>query len=121
MPLVLVLLLLGTGLTVAGIVLGGYTTRRRGFYYSAPGVVLVVLALLLTAGLNDTVYYPSTGANIQNGLTIRNSSSGRYTLTVMSYVSLFIPFVVAYIAYVWHSMGRHKIDKQEIKDDPDTY
>lgn len=121
MPLVLVLLLLGTGLTLAGIVLGGYTTRRRGFYYSAPGVVLVVLALLLTAGLNDTVYYPSTGANIQNGLTIRNSSSGRYTLTVMSYVSLFIPFVVAYIAYVWHSMGRHKIDKQEIKDDPDTY
>ena len=121
MPLVLILLLLGTGLTVAGIVLGGYTTRRRGFYYSAPGVVLVVLALLLTAGLNDTVYYPSTGANIQNGLTIRNSSSGRYTLTVMSYVSLFIPFVVAYIAYVWHSMGRHKIDKQEIKDDPDTY
>ncbi len=121
MPLVLVLLLLGTGLTVAGIVLGGYTARRRGFYYSAPGVVLVVLALLLTAGLNDTVYYPSTGANIQNGLTIRNSSSGRYTLTVMSYVSLFIPFVVAYIAYVWHSMGRHKIDKQEIKDDPDTY
>ena len=121
MPLVLVLLLLGTGLTLAGIVLGGYTAHRRGFYYSAPGVVLVVLALLLTAGLNDTVYYPSTGANIQNGLTIRNSSSGRYTLTVMSYVSLFIPFVVAYIAYVWHSMGRHKIDKQEIKDDPDAY
>lgn len=121
MPLVLVLLLLGTGLTLAGIVLGGYTAHRRGFYYSAPGVVLVVLALLLTAGLNDTVYYPSTGANIQNGLTIRNSSSGRYTLTVMSYVSLFIPFVVAYIAYVWHSMGRHKIEKQEIKDDPDAY
>ena len=121
MPLVLVLLLLGTGLTLAGIVLGGYTAHRRGFYYSAPGVVLVVLALLLTAGLNNTVYYPSTGANIQNGLTIRNSSSGRYTLTVMSYVSLFIPFVVAYIAYVWHSMGRHKIDKQEIKDDPDAY
>lgn len=121
MPLVLVLLLLGTGLSVAGIVLGGYTDHRRGFYYSAPGVVLVVLALLLTAGLNDTVYYPSTGANIQNGLTIRNSSSGRYTLTVMSYVSLFIPFVVAYIAYVWYSMGRRKIDKQEIKDDPDIY
>ena len=115
MPLVLVLLLLGTGLSV------GYTDHRRGFYYSAPGVVLVVLALLLTAGLNDTVYYPSTGANIQNGLTIRNSSSGRYTLTVMSYVSLFIPFVVAYIAYVWYSMGRRKIDKQEIKDDPDIY
>lgn len=121
MPLVLVLLLLGTGLSVAGIALGGYTDHRRGFYYSAPGVVLVVLALLLTAGLNDTVYYPSTGANIQNGLTIRNSSSGRYTLTVMSYVSLFIPFVVAYIAYVWYSMGRRKIDKQEIKDDPDIY
>lgn len=121
MPLVLVLLLLGTGLTVAGIVLEGYTDHRRSFYYSAPGVVLVVLALLLTAGLNDTVYYPSTGANIQNGLTIRNSSSGRYTLTVMSYVSLFIPFVVAYIAYVWYSMGRRKIDKQEIKDDPDIY
>ena len=121
MPLVLAILLFGVGLTLTGIILAGYTTIRRGFYYSAPGVVLVVVALLLTAGFNNTVYYPAAGQYIQNGLTIQNSSSGHYTLTVMSYVSLFIPVVIAYIAYVWYSMGRHKIDKQEMKDDPDAY
>lgn len=121
MPLVLALLLFGVGLTLTGIILSGYTTIKRGFYYSGAGVVLVVFALLLTAGLNNTVYYPATGQYIQNGLTIQNSSSGRYTLTVMSYVSLFIPIVIGYIAYTWYSMGRHKIDKQNMKDDPSAY
>ena len=121
MPLVLALLLFGVGLTLTGIILSGYTTIKRGFYYSGAGVVLVVFALLLTVGLNNTVYYPATGQYIQNGLTIQNSSSGRYTLTVMSYVSLFIPIVIGYIAYTWYSMGRHKIDKQNMKDDPSAY
>ena len=121
MPLVLALLLFGVGLTLTGIILSGYTTIKRGFYYSGAGVVLVVFALLLTIGLNNTVYYPATGQYIQNGLTIQNSSSGRYTLTVMSYVSLFIPIVIGYIAYTWYSMGRHKIDKQNMKDDPSAY
>lgn len=121
MPLVLSLLLLGIGLTLTGVILAGYTATRRGFYYTAPGVVLAVTALLLTVGFNDTVYYPATGQYIQNGLTIRNSSSGHYTLAAMSYVSLLIPFVIAYIAYVWHAMGRHKVDKQEVKDDPNAY
>lgn len=121
MPLVLALLLFGIGLTLTGIILSGYTTIKRGFYYSGAGVVLVVFALLLTVGLNNTVYYPATGQYIQNGLTIQNSSSGRYTLTVMSYVSLFIPIVIGYIAYTWYSMGRHKIDKQNMKDDPSAY
>lgn len=121
MPLVLALLLFGIGLTLTGIILSGYTTIKRGFYYSGAGVVLVVFALLLTVGLNNTVYYPASGQYIQNGLTIQNSSSGRYTLTVMSYVSLFIPIVIGYIAYTWYSMGRHKIDKQNMKDDPSAY
>ena len=121
MPLVLALLLFGVGLTLTGIILSGYTTIKRGFYYSGAGVVLVVFALLLAVGLNNTVYYPATGQYIQNGLTIQNSSSGRYTLTVMSYVSLFIPIVIGYIAYTWYSMGRHKIDKQNMKDDPNAY
>lgn len=121
MPLVFAVLLLGVGLTLTGIILSGYTTIRRGFFYSGAGVVLVVFALLLTAGLNNTVYYPACGQYIQNGLTIQNSSSGRYTLIVMSYVSLFIPVVVAYIAYVWYSMDKKRIDKQNIKEDNHTY
>ena len=69
------------------------------------GAVLVVLSLLLCAGLNDTAYYPST-ADLNSSLTIANSCSSEFTLSVMSVVSLIIPFVLAYIAYVWRKMDK---------------
>ena len=50
---------------------------------SAGRGLLAVMALLLLAGWNDTAYYPST-AELQSSLTIRNSSSGEFTLRVMS-------------------------------------
>ncbi|MDY0194499.1 MAG: cytochrome d ubiquinol oxidase subunit II [Sulfurovaceae bacterium] len=77
------------------------------------GTVLVVMALLLNVGLNGTVYYPSV-YNIQHSLTIQNSSGSHYTLAAMSYASLMVPFVLAYISYVWYLMDRVKITEDEI-------
>ncbi len=121
MPLVGIAFVGGVAGVLAGIAIGGYTKSKSGIYYAGTGALLAVFALLLCAGLNDTVYYPATGRYIQNGLTIENSSSGRYTLVVMSYVSLLVPFVIAYIAYVWRSMDKKRIDKQNIKEESHTY
>ena len=79
-----------------------------------------VLCLLLTAGYNDTAYYPSL-TDPQSSLTIYNSSSSRFTLYVMSIVSLLIPFVVAYIWYVWRSMNRVRISEKELGKEDHPY
>ena len=120
MPVVLVMLLAGVVLVLFGIWKGGFTTSRKGFWFTAPGTVLVVMAVFFLAGFNNTAYYPST-ADLQSSLTIRNSSSSYFTLTVMSWVSLLIPFVVAYIAYAWHAMDRKKITKDEIEGTQHKY
>lgn len=91
----------------------------RGIWFAGSGVVLVVLALLLSAGWNHTAYYPSN-ADLQSSLTLANSCSSKFTLQTMSVVSLLVPFVVAYIAYVWYLMDKKKIDKAELKED-DVY
>ena len=85
----------------------------KGIWPGGIGVVLVVLVLLLCAGWNHTAYYPSN-ADLQSSLTIANSCSSEFTLRAMSVVSLFIPFVLGYIAYVWYLMDRKKIDAKEI-------
>ena len=85
----------------------------KGIWPGGIGVVLVVLVLLLCAGWNHTAYYPSN-ADLQSSLTIANSCSSEFTLRAMSVVSLFIPFVLGYIAYVWYLMDRKKIDAKEV-------
>ena len=84
------------------------------------GTVLTVLALLLCTAWNHTAYYPST-ADLQSSLTMVNSSSSEFTLRTMFYVSLLVPFVVAYIAYAWHAMDSKKITREEIKESEHTY
>ena len=92
---------------------------KRGIWFAGIGTVLVVMALLWTVGFNNTAYYPSinyAGAS----LTIRNSSSSHFTLTAMSIVSLLVPFVLAYIIYVWRAMDKDSITTEEIAGlDPD--
>jgi len=80
------------------------------------GVVLTVLALLLCVGYNNTAYYPSN-ADIQSSLTLTNSCSSEFTLRTMAYVSIFIPFVLAYIIIAWRSIDKKKIDDNDIKDE----
>ena len=83
-------------------------TYTRGIWPAGIGAVLAVLSLLLCAGWNYTAYYPSV-ADLQSSLTIANSCSSEFTLTVMFYVSLLVPFVVGYIAYVWRKMDRKEL------------
>jgi cytochrome d ubiquinol oxidase subunit II len=43
---------------------------------------------------------------MQSSLTLVNSSSSLFTLKVMTVVSLLIPFVVGYIAWVWRALDK---------------
>lgn len=92
--------------------------NSRGIWYSGSGTILVIISLFCCLGFNDTAYYPSV-TDIQSSLTITNSSSTEFTLKVMSYVSLFIPIVIAYISYVWYKMDKQPITPAEIEDGKD--
>ena len=120
MPWLLVIFLLGVVGVLAGIVRTllkpGYD---KGIWLSGAGTVLTVFALLLSAGYNNTAYYPSV-ADLQSSLTLANSCSSRFTLEVMAYVSILVPFVLAYIFYAWRRIDNRKIDAKEMKDGP-TY
>ena len=104
MPYVTVVLLLGVVSVLWSIRLG-WCGSRRAVWFGGAGTVLTVLSLLLLAGWNGTAYYPSL-TDMQSSLTISNSSSSLFTLKTMAWVSLFIPFVVAYIWYVWGALSR---------------
>ena len=105
-----VLLLYGVGRTIVS------KTYIKGIWPAGIGVVLAVLALLLCAGWNNTAFYPSN-ADLQSSLTIANSCSSEFTLRTMFYVSLLVPFVVAYIAYVWYAMDKEKLTKEEVNEE----
>ena len=120
MPLVLIFLITGVILVLYAIYTGLFTKRIRGFYFAGTGTVLVVFSLFLIAGLNHTCYYPSI-FDLQSSLNIENSSSSHYTLTAMSYVSLMLPFVIAYIAYAWSAINKKKINASEMENEPHLY
>lgn len=115
MPNVLIMVLVGAVLVVCG---AGVTILRpqfkRGIWLAAPGTVLVVMAVFMLAGYNNTAYYPST-TDLQSSLTILNSSSSEFTLRTMAIVSLIIPFVVAYIAYFWRQIDKKSITTEELE------
>lgn len=116
MPVVLGILLIGVVLVLYAIGRTIKTSKwNKGIWYGGTGTVLVVLALLLCAGWNNTAYYPSV-ADLQSSLTIQNSSSSPFTLKVMSIVSILIPFVLAYIFYAWRALDLKKITKEEIEN-----
>jgi cytochrome bd ubiquinol oxidase subunit II len=114
MPAVGLIFLVGVVLVLAGIILSLLKTTTKGIWYAGPGTILTVVALFMCAGYNNTSFYPST-FNIQHSLTIENSSSSFYTLSAMSYVSLLIPFVAAYIFYAWRAINNKKIDADELE------
>ena len=109
-----VLVLYGVGKTVVS------KTYIKGIWPAGIGVVLVVLVLLLCAGWNNTAYYPST-ADLQSSLTLKNSCSSEFTLRTMFWVSLLIPFVLAYIIYAWRAIDKKKITSDEIQQDDHAY
>ena len=112
-----VVLLAGVALVLYGIIRTVVSkTYICGIWPVGIGTVLTVLALLLSAGWNNTAYYPSN-ADLQSSLTIANSCSSYFTLSTMAVVSVLIPFVLAYIVYAWYSIDKKKLDKQEIATD----
>ena len=119
MPYVTVVLLLGVVSVLWSIRLG-WCGSRRAVWFGGAGTVLTVLSLLLLAGWNGTASYPSL-TDMQSSLTISNSSSSVFTLRTMAWVSLFVPFVAAYIWYAWRAMNRRPITREEIRGDDHQY
>jgi len=119
MPAVAAALLAGVAAVLWGIWTGWRNTSRRAIWFSGAGTILTVLALLLLAGWNDTCYYPSL-TDTQSSLAISNSSSSRFTLEVMSYVSLLIPFVAAYIWYAWRALTQ-PLSLRDVEDAEHRY
>lgn len=121
MPVLLVVLLVGVVSVLFGIIktiLPG--NWKKGIWFSGVGTVLTVLVVFLCAGWNNTAYYPSV-TNLQSSLTIENSCSSIFTLKVMSYVSILVPFVLWYIYHTWKALDLRKIDKKEMEEGHHTY
>lgn len=121
MPIVLILFLVGVLLVLFGI---GRTIFKasfdKGIWFAGIGTVLTVLMLLLVAGYNNTAYYPSL-VNLQNSLTIENSSSSEFTLKTMAWVSIWVPIALCYIIYTWRKIDSRKITSKELDDNSGSY
>ncbi len=117
LPWVLALFLIGVVLVLIGFIRTIMNPRFiYGIWYAGIGVILTVFALFVILGFNYTAYYPSV-TDPQSSLTISNSSSGIFTLKVMSIVSLMIPFVFAYIWHTWKLLDKGKINAAGIDDE----
>ena len=93
---------------------------RKGIWFSGGGTIFTVIALFIMVGFNNTAFYPSS-ADIDSSLTIYNASSSLYTLKTMSYVSIIVPIVIAYIWYAWRSMTRKPMNTKELEEADNKY
>ncbi|HOL74379.1 MAG TPA: cytochrome d ubiquinol oxidase subunit II [Bacteroidales bacterium] len=123
LPWLGILFLIGVVLVLLGIAtpyLKNKKLETKGIWFAGFGTFFTVLALFLCLGYNNTVFYPSL-VDLQSSLTIHNASSSRYTLIVMSYVSLLVPFVAAYIIYTWRKLLKKKFTADEISESDTAY
>jgi cytochrome d ubiquinol oxidase subunit II len=111
--IIIIGVLYGIGISVLRI-------STKGIWFTGAGTVFAVFSLFLVAGFNGTSFYPSS-YDLQSSLTIRNASSSLFTLKTMMYVSFIIPFVLAYIWYVWKAINNKKITKEEMSSDWHVY
>ena len=114
MPIVSAMFLIGVAMVIIAVFVTITFKKTCCIKTGGVGIVLTVMAVLVNVGLNNTSYYPST-IDLQSSLTIMNSSGSHYTLMTMSYVSLMVPFVLAYIVFAWYSMDKVKITKEEME------
>lgn len=117
---VLLMFLTGVVAVLGGIGWGLWLKSGNGIWLAGPGTVLVVFSLFMLAGFNNTAFYPSAH-DLQSSLTIQNASSSHYTLVAMSWVSLFVPFVLVYIIIAWRAINRKKIDEKEMQEEHHVY
>lgn len=121
LPVVAAIFVLGVLLVLYGIIRSFVSrTYFRGIWFAGAGTVLAVTSLLLVAGLNGTAYYPSN-ADLQSSLTIANSCSSEFTLSVMAAVSLLVPVVLAYIAVCWYKIDKRKLTAGELDNAEHKY
>jgi cytochrome d ubiquinol oxidase subunit II len=123
MPINTAILLMGVVLVLLGIGRAYFKTEicgSRGIWFAGLGTFLTVFSLFILAGFNHTAYYPSY-TDLQSSLTIYNSSSSKFTLVAMSYVSLMIPLVVGYIWFAWKAINNKKIDLDELDNESHVY
>jgi len=116
MPVIAFMLLAGLVGVIYGVVSARFLEKECGIWFAGLGTVLVGIALFGLAGYNHTAFYPSL-SDLQSSLTIHNASSSHYTLTAMTYVALAVPFVIAYIWFVWRKMDARKISPDELSGD----
>ncbi len=95
-------------------------SARDAFWWCAAGVVIAVTCLLLISGYNNTAFLPST-SDPQSSLFITNASSSEFTLRTMAWVSILVPVVVAYIAWVWKKMTTPPLTAGELGSDEHKY
>ncbi len=119
-PLTLILFLAGVVLVLIALWLGAVKGSGRAIWYAGAGTVPVVMALFFMAGYGETAFYPSS-ADLQSSLTLAKSSSSRFTLITMMYVSFIIPFVVTYIWFAWRSINRKNITAEEMSGEDHMY
>ena len=123
MPIVAIIFLIGVLMVLLGIIRGYFfytICKDKAIWITGIGTILTVFGLLLLVGYNNTCFYPST-YDLQSSLTIENASSSKYTLTAMAYVSLLVPFVIAYIWYAWSKLNKKKITEEEMENDSHAY
>lgn len=118
-PVTAIVILLGVVSVLIGLFLGVFKKADKAFWFTGAGTAFAVIGVFFLAAYNNTSMYPST-YDLQSSLTITNASSSKFTLMVMSYVSLMVPFVAAYIIWAWRVMDKDKIsvekmDKEEVK------
>jgi cytochrome d ubiquinol oxidase subunit II len=120
MPANTLLFLVGVAGVLWGIISTLLKDGTKGIWFAGGGTVLTVWTLLILAAFNKTSFYPSL-LDLQSSLTIEKASSSRFTLVAMSYVSLFVPFVLGYIWYAWKSMNNKKISTEELEQEHHAY
>ena len=114
LPINTIMLLAGVAGVLWGIISSYLKGGTKGIWFAGGGTILTVWALFILAGFNHTSFYPSS-LDLQSSLTIENASSTHFTLTAMSYVSLFVPFVIGYIWYAWKMMNKVQITTEELE------
>jgi cytochrome d ubiquinol oxidase subunit II len=120
MPANTLLFLVGVAGVLWGIISTLLKDGTKGIWFAGGGTVLTVWTLLILAAFNKTSFYPSL-LDLQSSLTIEKASSSKFTLVAMSYVSLFVPFVLGYIWYAWKSMNNKKISTEELEQEHHAY
>lgn len=116
MPLNTLMFLTGVVGVLWGIISSYLKGGTMGIWFAGGGTILTVWALFILSAFNNTSFYPSL-IDLQSSLTIENASSTHFTLTAMSYVSLWVPFVIWYIAYVWKLMNKKQITTGELEQE----